>query len=641
MAERTRPASSGVPVDPSVSRLRPLGVAEVTVLGGFWGELQRLNAATIIAHCEEWMERIGWIGDFDAVAAGAPFDHAGIAFVDSEVYKLLEAMAWELGARPDPELERRYGALVERVAAAQEADGYLHTAFGHPGQSPRWSDLEQGHELYCAGHLLQAAVARMRTGHDDLLPAVARRLADHLVQVFGPGGREAVCGHPEVEMALAEFARATGDERYLQLARAFVERRGHGLLAPGERGSAYYLDDVPVRHADVLRGHAVRALYLASGALDVAVETGDEQLAGAVERQWEATVARRTYLTGAMGAHHQDEGFGEDFELPADRAYGETCAGIGSVMLAWRLLLRTGETRYADLAERTLLNNVLASPRDDGRAFFYSNTLHQRTRGQVADEQEVNPRAEAGLRAPWFDVSCCPTNLARTLASAAAYLATATGDGIQLHQYADAGIRTRLDAGEIELRVHTAYPHGDEVRVEVVRAPGEPVELALRIPPFARGAAELVEGDAAPRRVDGDVARVRRVLHPGDEILLRLPTVARRIDPDPRIDAARGAVAFERGPFVLAVESVDLPRDLDVNDLVVLDPEPRPAADGVLVELGVRGRAADAWPYAAGTETPPVESIGAIPLRPYRRWGNRGPATMRVWIPAEPPAPRS
>ncbi|MGN6325394.1 glycoside hydrolase family 127 protein [Pseudolysinimonas sp.] len=623
------------PVVPSRAVLRPLGLDEVRLMGGFWRAWQDLNAATILDHCEAWMERIGWIGNFDAAAAGGAFEHAGqFAFVDSEVYKLLEAMAWELGARPDAGLRSRFDALVARVAAAQEPDGYLHTAFGRPGQPARWSDLEQGHELYCAGHLIQAAVARLRSGHDDLLVEVARRVADLLVVEFGAAGRDAVCGHPEVEMALVEFGRATGRPAYVELARLFVERRGRGLLDPGERGAAYYLDDRPVRDADVLRGHAVRALYLAAGALDVADETGDAELAAAVERQWAATVARRTYLTGAMGSHHQDEAYGDDWELPADRAYGETCAGVASVMLSWRLLLRTGDDRYADLIERTLLNNVLASPREDGRAFFYSNTLHQRTRGQAVGDDELNPRAEAGLRAPWFEVSCCPTNVARTLASIAGYLATATDDGVQLHQYADAEIATPVAGGRLVLRVRTAYPDEGVVRIEVVEAPGAAVALRLRIPPFARGAATL---DGEPIDAAASHVEVRRVLAPGTGLELRLPRRLRRIVPDPRIDAVRGSSAYEHGPDVLAVESVDLPGGLDVDDLVA-----RGAVrlvDGIATaELAVRVRPDDGWPYPADDAAATVRPIGPIPLLPYRRWGNRGPSTMRVWIPDEEPA---
>jgi DUF1680 family protein len=433
-------------------------------------------------------------------------------------------------------------------------------------------------------------------------------------------------------MALVELSRATGEPRYLELARLFVERRGRGLLDPGERGAPYYLDDLPVRDADVLRGHAVRALYLASGALDVATETGDDRLAEAVERQWAATIARRTYLTGAMGSHHQDEAFGDDWELPADRAYGETCAGVASVMLAWRLLLRSGEERYADLIERTMLNNVLASPREDGRAFFYSNTLHQRTRGHEVADDELNPRAEAGLRAPWFEVSCCPTNVARTLASFSAYVATATDDAVQLHQYADAEIATEVGGGRFALRMRTAYPEDELVLIEVVEAPAAEVGLRLRIPPFARGAATL-DGSAVDPTA-GHV-EIRRVFAPGAVLELRLPRTLRRIAPDPRIDAVRGSSAFEHGPFVLAVESVDLPDDLDVDDLVLRDGVR--VLDGVATaELGVRVPSDDVWPYpSAGGGASTVRPLGPIPLHPYHRWGNRGPSTMRVWIPDE------
>src|SRR5690606_11757002 len=224
------------------------------------------------------------------------------------------------------------------------------------GQGARWSDLEWGHELYCLGHLFQAAVARARTRPeaDDGLLEVARRAADLGCGVFGDGGIRSVCGHAEVEVALAELARVTGEQRYLEQAKLFVDRRGHGVLADIEWGRGYFQDDVPVREAQVLHGHAVRANYLAAGAVDVAVETGEAELLDALRSQWERTVARRTYITGGQGSHHQDEAFGDDFELPSDRAYSETCAGVGSVMFSWRLLLATGEARYADLIERTL-----------------------------------------------------------------------------------------------------------------------------------------------------------------------------------------------------------------------------------------------------------------------------------------------
>ena len=615
--------SRGGPVEPSHGVLRPLGLDGIRIVDGFWADKQRLNAEVILEHCEEWMERIGWIGNFDNAATGRG-EHVGIEFIDSEIYKLLEAMAWELGRADNPVLAERYELLVARVAAAQEPDGYLDTSFGRPGQQPRYSNLQFGHELYCFGHLIQAAVARLRTSHDDELPAIARRLADHLYVEFGPTGRVAVCGHPEIEPALAEFSRATGDPRYLELAKLFIDRRGHGLLGPIAFGPEYFQDDEPVRDATVLRGHAVRALYLAAGAVDVAVETDDRQLAAAVETQWANTVARRTYLTGGMGSHHLDESFGSDYELPPDRAYSETCAGIGSIMLSWRLLLATGETRYADLIERTLLNNVLASPREDGRAFFYTNTLHQRVLGTVPSETEVSARAESSLRAPWFEVSCCPTNVARTLASVGLYFATASADQVQLQQYGDYDIETELAAGPIRLRVRSGYPFEGAITVTVDEAPTG-ASVGLRIPGWADGA--TVDGVLV---VPGALA-VRAVVS-GDEFVLELPMTPRVVRPHPSIDASRGTVAIERGPLVLALESVDL--DTDVAEAAIDLARPvELTAHGARVGITLGSGPDSDWPYDADETASPGRSA-TVDLVPYCSWANRGPSTMRVWIPA-------
>ena len=627
-------AGRGGPVIPSHSALRPLGPDDVRITGGFWAEKQELNASAILPHCETWMERVGWTTNFDRVAAGTIGEHHdGIEFVDSEIYKLLEAMAWELGRRPHRELEARYRALVARVAAAQDDDGYLGTAFGHPGQPPRYSDMEFGHELYCAGFLLQAAVARLRTGFDDELAAVARRLADHLVREFGPDGRVAICGHPEIEVALVEFSRATGEASYLELALLFVQRRGHGLLDPRRFGREYFQDDVPVRDAATMRGHAVRALYLAAGALDVAVESQDDELADAVARQWASGVARRTYITGGVGSHHQDEAYGEDFELPPDRAYAETCAGIASVMVSWRLLLRNGDSRYADLIERTLLNTIMASPREDGRAFFYSNTLHQRVQGDQPVDNELNDRAETSMRAPWFQVSCCPTNLARTLASLGGYFATATGDGVQLHQYGTLELSTELAAGQVRLRVETAYPLSGRVSVTIDEAPTDEISLSFRIPAWAIGTATAtISCGALTFTASTSRLEMRRVFLPGDVVVLDLHMEPRLTWPDPRIDAVLGAVAIERGPLVLALESTDLPSGWTVNDIEVEAETLTPTERGARLRVHRRLPVSESWPY--GSMPPKARDEGVeADLTPYAHWANRGPSTMRVWLP--------
>jgi len=631
------------PVVPARARLRALGLGQISLSGGFWGHRQEINSTATIAHIEHWLEREGWLGNFDLVAAGDVSGRRGREFSDSEIYKCLEAMAWELGRRPDPGLEQRYARIVARVAAAQDPDGYLSTKFGHAGQAPRYTDLEWGHELYCQGHLYQAAVARVRTGHpDDELVQIARRSADHVCEAFGPEGNQGVCGHAEIEVGLAELGRALREPRYVEQAALFVDRRGTGTLADIEFGRAYYQDDIPVRDAEVFRGHAVRANYLAAGAVDVAVECADHELLAAVAMQWRNTRARRTYITGGQGSRHQDEGFGDDFMLPPDRAYSETCAAIASTMVAWRLLLQTGQSQYADAMERTLYNVIATSPADDGKGWYYANTLHQRVPGERADPDVASARAESSLRAPWFDVSCCLPNVARTLASLAAYVATADATGVQVHQYAAGEIAATLDGGEpVRLQVDTDYPRTGRVVFTVLEAPSSPWQLSLRIPEWSAGATITVDG-GADRIAHPGYTAVDAPTRAGGEVVLDLDMTPRVLTADPRVDAVRGCVVVERGPEVLCLESIDLPgggNQTDVSRLRLQTGVPPREEDGqVVVSARVLppGRDAD-WPYTddklAGSDH--LGEIIEIPLIPYHDWARRGPSTMRVWIPGE------
>ncbi|MBB6344265.1 hypothetical protein FHU36_000774 [Nonomuraea muscovyensis] len=635
---RTAPVpdpAGGRPVLPPHGRVRPLGLAQVSLSGGFWGGRQHANAAATPAHCEAWMERLGWLANFDRVADGTTSpDRPGWSFSDSEVYKLLEALAWETGRTGDPGAQAAIKRLTARIARAQDPDGYLNTCYGHGDQPPRYSDLEMGHELYNTGHLLQAAVARLRTAGEDDLVRVARRAADHVCRTFGEDGLRGICGHPEIEVGLAEFGRALGEERYVEQARLFLDRRGHGTLRDIPLGRAYFQDDIPIRQADAWRGHAVRALYLAAAAVDVAVDLGDAELLRAVERQWERSVARRTYITGGMGSRHQDEGFGEDWELPPDRAYCETCAGVASIMVSWRLHLATGDVRYTDLIERTLYNVIAASPSTDGTAFFYANPLHQRTPGKPAGPGEVSPRAEGGTRAAWFEVSCCPTNVARTLASLGGYLATTDDDGLQIHQYAPCAVRAELpDGRRVAVDVETGYPETGTIRVRVAAGTRSPWTLSLRVPAWADGA--TVTEDGGTRPVSPGMLAIRRSFRAGEVITLELPMRPRFTWPDPRIDAVRGCVAVERGPEVLCVEGLDLPAPGDLDALVV-DPlsEPLPDAAGARVRGRLPARPDRPWAYAAAH---PADAEGEwfdVPLRPYHEWARRGPTSMRVWLPA-------
>jgi DUF1680 family protein len=365
--------------------------------------------------------------------------------------------------------------------------------------------------------------------------------------------------------------------------------------------------------------------------VDVAVETGDDELLATVAAQFDRTLARRTYVTGGMGSRHSDEAFGEDFVLPADRAYSETCAGVAAAMLAWRLLLATGQERYADVIERILFNVVATSLGDDGRSFFYANTLHQRSAPPVQETQTEQLQFGGGLRAPWFEVSCCLPNMARLLGSLAGYVASVDSAGLRVHQFADADISTRLEDGrQVALRMRTAYPDDGTVRLEVTETAGGPWTLALRRPSWAAGATLTVNGAPA-----GAGLTVRREFAAGDVVELRLPMAPRFTRPDPRIDATRGCVAVEQGPLVLCVESAA--GELDLDSLRV-DTGTAPAVDTpaapskVTVNGHTEALPEAPWPYS---DAGPVGERAAlrVPLIPYHRWGRHGPATMRIWLP--------
>ncbi len=624
------------PVRTDTSALRPLGLTDVTLGPGFWGDRQQRNRTATMPHVAASLETAGNFANLRAVVAGGG-PHQGMLFADSDVYKWLEALGWS-GADP-----AAVAATTELLAAAQDDDGYLDTYFQLGMGAGRWTDLPFGHELYCLGHLIQAAVADVRgTGATALLD-VARRFADLAWSTFGPDGVPGVPGHPEVETALVELYRETRDERYLTLAGLFLDRRGHGLLGPGRFGSAYYQDDVPVRSARIMRGHAVRALYLATGMLDVYVETGDRSLLDAVVAQWDTAVATQTYLTGAHGSRHTDESFGEPYELPPDRAYAETCAGIASVMLCWRLLLITGEGRYADDLERALYNVVAASTSDDGKHFYYVNPLQVRGAGPDGDPHESpeggsgGPAVRTGIgRQPWFDCACCPPNLLRLLASLHCYVATVSGDGAQVHLYCAGSFDTTLPDGRaVGFDVATDYPSSGRVTVTITRTDGSPWSLSLRIPGWSRHTS--VSAPDATRADARGYAVLTRPWRVGDVVTLDLDLSPQVVRPHPRIDAVRGCVAFTRGPLVYCLEQVDQSADL-LDVAVSSDVLPRVGdRDGrAALELdGVARTPTDDQPYSSSPH-PVAERPVTLVAIPYHAWANREPGAMRVWVPTRP-----
>jgi len=607
--------------------LRAVDASAVRILGGLLGERQQINRDVTLHRGAAELELAGTLNNLRLAAAGTRAGYRGrFVFKDSDVYKWLEALAWEIGRQSSPELERMAEDTVALIASAQEPDGYINSWCQVVDPEWRWTDLEQGHELYCAGHLIQAAVALERATGDGTLLEVARRFADLIDEVFRGGDQPGTDGHPVIEMALVELYRATGERRYLELADSLTTRRGHGQFVDGRFDRRYYQDVEPVRAMHTIYGHAVRALYLASGATDLSMETGDEALLDAMLAQWDDLASTKTYLTGGVGSRHADESIGDPYELPPDRAYCETCAAIASIMWNWRMLLATGESRFADLIERTLYNGFLSGLSLDGRSFFYVNPLHSRN---------------GNRRASWDPVACCPPNIMRLLASLHQYLATTSDAGIQLHQYAPASIETLSPAGApVELRVYTEYPWSGQVAVEVIAADGSPWTLALRTPAWARNA--TLDGDPVAA---GEYAELTRAWSAGDRVLLDLDVSPRLTAPNPRIDAVRGCLAIERGPIVYCIEQADLEEGVDVAD-VRLDPAAPLGDAGPVAPLGgapavVAGglvAAPDGWlrrEYLDTRELPAASTVARTQLVavPYFTWANRGKGAMRVWIP--------
>ena len=544
-------------------------------------------------------------------------DYRGPVFMDSDVYKTLEAIGWELGHGPEPDLAGFAASTIDLLAHAQQQDGYLNSYVQASGE-PRYSRLAWSHEHYCDGHLIQAAIASHRGAGDSRLLDIATRLADHLVREFA-GKEMGLDGHPIIETALVELYRETGTEAYLNLARQFVDQRGHGLAGDSGMGRRYLQDHMPVRELATETGHAVRALYLEAGVTDVATETHDRELLDSSIGRWDDMLAAKTYLTGGNGSRHVDEGFGDRFELPPDRAYNETCAAIASFHWSWRLLLATGDAKYADHMERVLYNGFAAAIATEGDRFFYVNPLQRR--------EDHFEKDDPGRRRAWFSCACCPPNIMRLLASLDKYLATRAHDTLYIHQYTGA----RLSGAGLELEMVTDYPWSGLVTFTVLSAPAAARGLALRIPSWS--AASTVTINNSSERVVAPHAgylHLHQEWRPGDEITLRLDIAPRWFYPDRRVDAVRGCAAIERGPLVYCFEQAD--QSVRLDELAVTPgaelTEREVTLDGIgrTYRVSMPARHVPSAPGSAGRETTAV----AIP---YFQWDNRGPGAMRVWMP--------
>jgi hypothetical protein len=609
---------------------------------GFWGRYQALNGEATIPHGMAMLEETGSLDNLRIAAGVTTGEYAMPLFRDSDVYKTLEAIAWRRQQQQQHTgavQERFFAEAVDLLKAAQQPDGYLNSYVQVVEGGKRFTNPAMGHELYCLGHLLQAAVADLRTGGDTGgLAGVGGRFAGLIAELLPGPLAGFVPGHPEIEMALVEFARATGRPELTATAADLIGRRGRPTLHWPQRGPgtrrphyqdscdpAYFQDDVPFEQATEIRGHAVRALYLLSGATDVYVETGADGLLRAAFAQWDDMVSSKMYLTGGTGSRHDRESFGDPYELPPDRAYCETCAAIASIMWNWRMLLATGQARFAALMERTLYNGFLAGLGLDGTSFFYVNALQTRS-----------PKR----RLPWYQCACCPPNVMRLLASLGHYMATATGAGVQIHQFASGTLRS----GDLELELATGYPYEGDLVVRVAAAPDRDTDLAVRLPDWAANATATLNSRAQPADpADDRYLHFNRTWTAGDELTVSFPLTPRTIRPRPQIDAVRSCVAFERGPLVYCFETADRPGGNTSLAGISISPgataSPRPGVTvgahqvTALTVPGAIGPARETgWPYLDTpiAEVGPTAELTAIP---YYAWANRTPGDMRVWVP--------
>ncbi|WP_246187013.1 glycoside hydrolase family 127 protein [Microlunatus speluncae] len=627
------------PVLPSrPTAAHPVDLRAVKVTGGLWADRQRANRTVSFPLGLKRLESEGNFRNLRLAAGAETGDYRLPMFMDGAIHKMLEAAAWEIAREPDPELERFIAETTELLERVQDDDGYLNSYQQAVRPGPRYAQLERSHEIYLAGLLALAGVAADRAGLGDRLLAVGRRFADHLVQRFLGSPSGGADGHPGAELAMIELFRHTGEARYLELARAMIDNRGHGRIGGAHGGLRYLQDHQPVREAASAVGHAVRQHYLDAGTVDLFLETLDRELLDGSVRRWDDLVATKLSITGGTGSRHRGEAFGDGYELPPDRAYNESCAAFAAVFWNWRLLLATGESRYADLIERLLYNAFAASTSVDGSRFFYVNPLQRREDHFEADDD--------GRRHEWFDCPCCPPNIMRLVSSLGGYLVTTGDDEITLQQFMPSELTLDLPAGRVILDVATDFPWQGTVVITVREAPDAPITLGLRRPGWA--GPDAVRWRVADEEQDDDheagYLRHRRTWLAGDVITLELDLTPRLVAAHHRVDALRGCVAVERGPLVYCFEQRDQATDAPLPDTFVdsatglreVTRDLPGLGSTVLVELDA---VVATPPGKPGTlpygppGAPVAERRVTATALPYFLWDNRGPGGMRVWLP--------
>lgn len=640
--------------------------AQTEIKDDFWNQYCELVRGTVIPYQWEALnDRIEdaepsfSIQNFRIAAGFEKGEFGGWIFQDSDLYKWLEAVSYSLIRHLDPELEKIADEAIDLIGQAQHDNGYLNTYFTIQEPSKEWTNLYEAHELYCAGHLFEAGTAYYQaTGKRKLLD-ISCRFADLIDNLFGtkPGQMRAYCGHPEIELALVKLYQVTGEERYLNLSLYFIDERGSKpnyfieewerrgrttIWAQGEPNLEVYQSHLPVREQPVAVGHSVRAVYMYTAMTDLARLTGDAKLREACERLWANTTGKQMYITGGIGTTHLGEAFTFDHDLPNDTVYAETCASIGLIFWARRMLQLEAKSEYADVMERALYNNVLGSMAKDGKHFFYVNPLEvwPEASAKNPDRFHVKP-----VRQKWFGCSCCPPNVARLIASLDEYIYDVSDDGrtVHAHLFIGSEVSFESEGRKVKLSQKSELPWNGRVEFSVshtAEANGIPFELALRIPNWFNNERPTlkVNDQSIHFRVEQGYAKLEREWKDGDKVEWLLPMETKLIAANPLIRADAGKAAIQRGPLVYCVEEVDNVKPLASLSLAEepgLTDRNVPDLLGGCVVVEGDGTVRDDSGWDAGSPYRPlIKHSKAVRFMaiPYYLWGNREPGEMSVWL---------
>lgn len=580
---------------PTHRLIEPVNFSKVKISDNFWSpRLQKHKDVTLNVCIDQIENQTGRIRNFENAALGKG-EHSGIFFDDSDVYKALEGMAYSLQNNPDPVLEAKCDEWIDKFAAAQQEDGYINTYFTLTGLENRWTNMDK-HEMYCAGHMIEAAVAYYNvTGKKKLLD-VSEKMVAHMMNQFGPGKRDWVPGHEEIELALVKLYQTTGKHEYLEFADWLLSERGHGHGSYGDDRkwpTQYYQDIVPVREMADITGHAVRSMYLYCGMADVAAYTGDNGYRDALDRVWDDVVLRNMYITGGIGQSSSNEGFTEDYDLPNLEAYCETCASVGMVLWNWRMIQFTGDSRYADVMERSMYNGALAGISLAGDTFFYENPLES-----LGDHH----------RQAWYGCACCPSQICRFLPSIGNYIYGLSDDAVWVNLYIG------NESGIMDIK--TEYPWDGHISMVVGKEGASRKEIRIRIPGWCKEYSVNVKGKAVDPEIEKGYAVLKGKWKEGDEITLDLTMPVEMVAADPRVKNDEGKRAVCRGPLVYCLEEVDNPQIEEAQlfeNSIFKDKFDPSLLDGVVSIVSEKDGVRNTF-------------------IPYFAWDNREAGRMKVWI---------